>query len=162
MSDMRTMNWFSNMDTCDKLLDNYGIAYTSIENAYQANKSLDETVRYYISTLSPYDAKKEGRKIKLRPDWDSVKDEVMFYFLRQKWADQSFWKNTLMNTHPHELIEWNVWHDNYWGHCVCSNCSNKEHLNTLGKMLMFIRQRLVKNLPVPYIWSPTFLDELSF
>ena len=53
---------------------------------------------------------------------------------------------SLLDTKKHPLIEYNWWHDNYWGHCICNKCKNKEHKNTLGKLLMEFRYSIRDDL----------------
>ncbi len=48
--------------------------YPTVEHAFQAAKSLDIKERIHISKLnSPGAAKKAGRKLKLRADWEEIK-----------------------------------------------------------------------------------------
>ena len=54
-----------------------GIRYPSSEAAYQAQKSLDPSVRAKFAEYRADIAKKEGQKVKLRPDWDSVRVGIM-------------------------------------------------------------------------------------
>jgi ribA/ribD-fused uncharacterized protein len=55
-----------------------GYTYPSTEHAYQAAKATDSEDHSYVATAkTPAATKKAGRHIKVRPDWDSVKDQVM-------------------------------------------------------------------------------------
>src|SRR5690348_15374614 len=55
-----------------------GSPYPTAEHAYQAAKSLDLNERTRIAALpTPADAKREGRKLKLRSDWETAKFAVM-------------------------------------------------------------------------------------
>jgi len=47
----------------------------------------------------------------------------------------------LLDTGSQELVEGNVWHDNFWGNCTCSKCPEPGE-NHLGKLLMKIRSEL--------------------
>ncbi len=38
-----------------------------------------------------------------------------------------------------EIVEYNHWHDNFWGDCLCDRCKHIDGENMLGKMLMAIR-----------------------
>ena len=50
-----------------------GKPYATIEHAYQAHKTLDESSRQLIrKTTSPAEAKKLGRALVLREDWEQV------------------------------------------------------------------------------------------
>jgi ribA/ribD-fused uncharacterized protein len=98
--------------------------------------SLDE-----YRSMSPGQAKRLGRRIKLRQDWDEVKVDVMLGLLRQKFGGPIL-AAELLATGERTLIEGNHWHDNFWGKCYCRKCCQKEHKNTLGKLLMQIRDEL--------------------
>jgi ribA/ribD-fused uncharacterized protein len=110
-----------------------GITFPSTEHAYQAAKTMDMDARRKIALAEhPAAAKKLGYKVKIRPDWDAVKDQIMLQLLLIKFADPILMAR-LRDTLPHELIEGNHWGDFYWG--VCGG----RGLNKLGKMLMRIR-----------------------
>lgn len=118
-----------------------GTVYPTVEHAFQAYKSDDPKVRQMISKLPlPSDAKKTGRLIKMRPDWDSIKDAHMLRLLAAKFSEPSM-KKKLLDTENEELIEGNYWHDNYWGSCNCERCQSKGK-NILGKLLMDLRKSL--------------------
>jgi len=38
-------------------------------------------------------------------------------------------------------VEFNDWHDNFWGSCVCNRCTEEIHHNNLGQLLVIIRDR---------------------
>lgn len=121
-----------------------GISYPSTEHAYQALKSLDIAVREFISNLkSPGEAKRAGREITIRPDWDQVKEGIMYDLLKIKFST-SILKEKLLETRDHELIESNTWHDNTWGICNCKKC-DRNGLNLLGILLMKVREELKNN-----------------
>lgn len=80
-------------------------------------------------------AKRRGRQVELRPDWEKVKVDVMRKLLRQKF-DNIDLRVALLNTRPHHLIEGNHWGDTFWG--VCDG--NGE--NMLGTLLMEIRREI--------------------
>ena len=55
-----------------------GITYPSSEHAYQAQKTLDLVERQQIATLkTPGQAKRAGKAVKMRSDWEQVKDQIM-------------------------------------------------------------------------------------
>ena len=83
----------------------------------------------------PVTAKKMGRRVNLRKDWEDVKIQVMEKGLRLKFQDPTLRKK-LLATGDEELVEGNPWGDRYWGVC---NGSGK---NKLGKLLMKIREEL--------------------
>lgn len=121
-----------------------GTIYCSTEAAFQAAKTMDMAERARIASLSPSDAKRAGRRLQLRPDWESVKDKVMYDVCFAKFTtnDSFRLRERLLETEDEELIEGNTWHDNYWGNCTCDKCKNIPGRNQLGKTLMRIRDEL--------------------
>ena len=126
-----------------------GITYRSSEAAFQAQKTTDKHDRYEISKMKPGQSKRacskngiKGFKITLREDWDKIKDDVMYKVVLAKFTQNKHLKNMLLNTGDAELIEGTKWHDNYWGNCTCMMCSMIEGKNTLGKILMRVREEL--------------------
>jgi len=116
-----------------------GAFYPSVEHAFVAMKTEDKDIRKQISELpTAADAKKFGRKIKIREDWDDIKVAVMLNLLIKKFQHDDL-KKRLKNTEGYELIEGNFWHDCYWGNCSCEKCKNIEGQNVLGRLLMKVR-----------------------
>ena len=115
-----------------------GRIYPTNENFFQAMKTTDKAQRQQFSHISPALAKRAGRKLKLRGDWEpDLKKRVMLYGLRQKFSNPEL-KEMLLNTGDEELIEGNNWGDTYWGVC------NGIGMNMLGKMLMLVRIEMRK------------------
>lgn len=112
--------------------------YGSTEAAYQAQKTTDELLRKEFSTLGPKDAKDRGSKLVLRPDWDLMKNGIMFELTLLKFSTYDALKEQLLATGDQILIEGNTWHDNYWGSCTCERCGDRGH-NQLGFILMDVR-----------------------
>ena len=54
-----------------------GITYQNSEAAFQAAKCVDPADRIKFANLNPSEAKRLGRRVKLRKDWEDVKVEVM-------------------------------------------------------------------------------------
>lgn len=124
----------SNFVQCKVILD--GLEFASTEHAYVAAKTLDLDKRLEISLVETAgQVKRLGRKIKLREDWESVKDDVMLDLLIQKFAQEPF-KSQLLATGDAYLEETNHWGDTYWG--VCEGVG----YNTLGWLLMKVREDL--------------------
>lgn len=110
-----------------------GGAYPTVEHAFQAAKTRDPEQRAKVATCAtPAQAKRLGRKVTLRPDWEDVKLDVMEELLRQKFENPDL-LTLLRATAPHELVEGNTWGDTYWGVC------RGKGRNHLGKLLMKIR-----------------------
>lgn len=126
-------SFLSNFYCCDvKYID---IIYKSAEAAFQASKSISGTERVKISRLNAIDAKKAGRKIILRKDWEKVKDRIMLNILYSKFSN-TWLAKMLLDTKNEELIEGNIWGDRYWGVC------NGTGKNMLGKLLMRVRDNI--------------------
>lgn len=134
-------NWFSNMELLDNpIYDNFGISYSSVENYYQAMKAVNENDRDKFIGLTPREAKRLGRTIQLRKDWDKIKVGVLLSGLMQKFLPGTKWHNKLMSISVFEdIVEVNNWHDNFWGDCICDRCKNIKGKNELGLILMVIR-----------------------
>lgn len=114
------------------------VTYTSVEHAFQTAKTLDPIEKASIKECpTPGEARRAGRKLKLRPDWESIKVGVMCGLLRKKFADPAL-KQELLATGQAELIEGNWWGDRFWGIC------DGKGRNMLGKLLMQIREELRK------------------
>jgi ribA/ribD-fused uncharacterized protein len=111
-----------------------------VEGAFQAMKCEDPEMREDFIALEPNEAKRLGNIIKLRKNWEDIKDNIMFDCLKQKFEKNNDLKELLIETGDAELIEGNTWHDNYWGVCCCERCkNNKPGKNRLGKLLMKLR-----------------------
>jgi ribA/ribD-fused uncharacterized protein len=124
-----------------------GTHYPTAEHAFQAAKTLDPIYRQAIATAqSPGQAKRLGRAAKLRPDWEEVKEEIMYEVCRAKFTSSLYLTLALLSTGNKILIEGTTWHDNEWGNCICPNCKNIEGKNKLGKILMKIREELRNEL----------------
>ena len=112
-----------------------GITYPTVEHAFQAAKSFDPTDRLLIACAeTPGKAKKMGRNVNLRADWDEVKYNVMFELVLQKFKYNPVLALKLLDTGDATLIEGNWWGDKIWGVC------NGEGTNWLGQILMDVRK----------------------
>ena len=134
--------WLSNFELVPITYN--GIYYPSTEHAYMAQKTTVIELRMQIAAAStPSKAKKLGRALKLRPDWELIKLQVMEDVLRIKFNQEPY-KSKLIATGNEELIEGNTWCDQIWGQCRCQKCldSGIEGQNNLGKLLMKIRSEL--------------------
>lgn len=112
------------------------VTYPSIEHAYQAAKTLDPAERASFVGCAAGQAKRLGRSISLRSDWDAIKDAVMRDLVAQKFAPGRPLAQRLLATGAARIIEGNTWGDTYWGMC------GGRGLNKLGEMLMAQRAHL--------------------
>lgn len=114
-----------------------GIEYPTVEHAYQAAKSIDPDYRKRVLACErPGKAKRLSRSVTLRSDWESVKVDVMFDLVKQKFTRHEHLKNLLFDTGNSMLIEGNKWGDTFWGVC------RGQGQNHLGKILMTIRKEI--------------------
>jgi ribA/ribD-fused uncharacterized protein len=112
-----------------------GVQYATIEHAFQASKSLEDYVRRQVAAQpSPSKAKKMGRALVLRMDWESIKIGVMRDLIRVKFWDAVLgpW---LVSTGDAYLEETNTWGDRFWG-------VDGSGENWLGFILMGVRAEL--------------------
>jgi ribA/ribD-fused uncharacterized protein len=122
-----------------------GVHYRSTEHAFAAAKTLNPYDRLRIAAASSaVEAKRLGRGVELREDWDQrVRFDVMRDLLAIKFSPSSELAALLIATGDAELIEGNTWHDQIWGDCRCGrrSCAAPGQ-NHLGKMLMTRRAQL--------------------
>jgi len=115
-----------------------GIRYPTVEHAFQAAKTTDQELRKKIArAANPAEAKRMGRELTLRNDWNDIRVKAMEYILRKKFEDPKLLKQ-LLETGERELIEGNTWGDKFWGQV------DGEGANNLGKLLMKIRKELME------------------
>jgi ribA/ribD-fused uncharacterized protein len=115
-----------------------GLIFKSVESAYQASKCKDKEDMHMFSDLSAYDAKKLGRKIEIREDWEDVRIDIMKDLIALKFHPESNLLNALVRTYPNKIVEGNHWNDTFWGIC------RGEGENNLGKILMEHREKYLK------------------
>lgn len=119
--------------------------YATVEHAYQAAKAYPnfEVMKEIQNVPTPGKAKRAGQKAKLRNDWESLKEGVMYQCVYYKFNKNEYLKQCLVLTEGHELVEGNYWHDNYWGNCFCNKCQDIKGKNRLGVILMNVRKELL-------------------
>ena len=111
------------------------MTYPTVEHAFQASKTKDiEEKRRICALPTPGKAKREGRNIRLRPDWESMKLDVMLALVRRKFEIPSLHQK-LLETGDAYLEETNNWGDKFWG-------VDGTGENQLGKILMQIRDEI--------------------
>lgn len=112
-----------------------GKQYPSVEHAYQAAKTLNDEEREVIRTApTAGKARRLGKQITPRGDWNDVRLAIMYNLLWQKFEKEPF-RSWLTNTGNAAIIEGNCWHDKFWG----MDDSTWTGENHLGKLLMSIR-----------------------
>ena len=114
-SQSETHREFSNFAPFGIDLD--GAWWPTVENYYQAQKFTDPNLRQSIRQAEkPIIAKNlaDENKAAIRPDWDSVKDEVMYRAVRRKFELHPELKAMLLATGEEDIAEANP-ADSYWG-----------------------------------------------
>lgn len=115
-----------------------GKKYNTVEHAYQAAKAVDlEQHELIRCARTPGEAKKMGKIVPCRSDWEDVKIDVMRSLIRKKF-ENPFLRPLLLATEGSQLIHKNYWHDIEFGVFV------GEGKNLLGKLLMEERERIKK------------------
>lgn len=126
--------FLSNFYECEVTFE--GITYQNTEAAFHAQKTLDVEERKQFATLNPSEAKRAGRKLNLRSDWEVIKTRVMYNVCKAKFLQNPELKKMLLETGTEYLEEENDWGDDFWG------TVNGVGKNRLGCILMQIRDEL--------------------
>ena len=114
-----------------------GIVYITNEHAFQAAKTLNFNERLNLASQNtPGQAKRHGRMLTLRSDWEDVKYSIMEEICAIKFLTHEDLRERLLDTRDMELIESNNWGDVVWGQV------NGVGTNWLGKILMDLRSKL--------------------
>lgn len=86
--------------------------------------------------MNPTEAKKMGRNVILRKDWEDVKIQVMTDVIEAKFRQHPELAQKLIDTQDTYIEEGNHWGDRVWG------TVNGIGANQLGKILMDMRTTL--------------------
>lgn len=110
----------------------------SLEHAFQGYKcQRDEDFELILNAATPRIAKRLGRQVSLRTDWEAAKIKVMRWLLTLKfYLNGSELSARLLATDDALLIEGNTWGDRFWG--VYEDVGD----NWLGYLLMGRRAEL--------------------
>lgn len=112
----------------------------TVEHAYQCEKMTCLEHRLLIlGCATPGSAKRNARQLPCRPDWESIKVDVMAYYLNLKFLNHPALLQKLLQTGDAQLIEGNTWGDQTWG-CIQRN-GKWVGRNILGELLMGVRKR---------------------
>ena len=114
-----------------------GIQYQNAESAFQSQKCANKEDRKQFSKLNSTEARKLGRKVSLRKDWESVKVNEMRKIVKEKFLQNPDLQKKLIETNSEYLEEGNPWGDRLWG--TVDGCG----ANLLGQILMELRDELV-------------------
>lgn len=114
----------------------WGFKFKNAEAAFQAMK--DPLQASLFVGLDAKAAKRLGRKVNLRKDWEQLKEKFMLTVCFAKFMQNPDLGEKLVATGNKTLIEGNTWGDTEWGIC------NGEGKNLLGIILMHIREKIKK------------------
>jgi ribA/ribD-fused uncharacterized protein len=127
--------FLSNFYECN--ITDYGLTFPSAEHLYQAYKAkTNEEAMMIRAASTPSLAKRLGRSISVRKDWEAVKLMVMQKVVWMKFTQNEHLKDLLLATGDMVLVEGNNWGDRFWG------TINNDGENHLGRILMNVRQDL--------------------
>lgn len=125
-------------------LSNFGgsLHHITAEHLFQAMKAVNwYDMLYVLAAPTPGEAKRRGRSIKCRKDWETIKIDVMWCVIQIKFAPGSHYASVLLSTDDEELIEGNRWGDDFWG-CVFDVEGELTGENNLGILLVEWREQL--------------------
>lgn len=140
-----------------------GIWYPSAEHAYQASRTLYPKQKMLIlecKTAIEAIRISNSKAITFRAGWKELRFQTKKVIVKSKFKNKELAKK-LVDTFPHQLINENMYHDNYWGNCKCKNCFNTRGKNKSGNILIAVRdvlrfhngipnKRIVKNESFAY------------
>lgn len=135
--------FLSNFYPSAMLVRNMGTAQQqwvhTAEHLFQAFKTRNPREQQDILDLrSPGKAKKAGRLITLRDDWEDIKLDVMRVTVHAKFKQNPELRELLIDTGDLPLFEGNYWNDTYFG----VDLRTGQGQNWLGKILMETREEL--------------------
>ena len=111
-----------------------GMTFQNAEAAFHSQKDPARIAEF--TRLNPSEAKRLGRRVRLRRDWEEVKDGIMFAVVMAKFGSSQSLADALLATGNEKLVEGNTWGDRYWGVC------DGKGLNKLGDILERVRENL--------------------
>lgn len=130
--------WLSNFAEAE--VEWEGRKYPTTEHAYQAAKTtIEEEIEWVRTAPTPGKARRRGQKVTMRPDWDDIKISVMKNLLEQKFQIPEY-RDLLLETGGHHLMEGNTWGDCFWGVDLKTGMGT----NHLGRLLMDVRDKLIR------------------
>lgn len=113
-----------------------GLTYLNAEAAFQSMKAETKQMRKHFTSLNPSEAKKAGRGLELRKDWEEIKNRIMYEVVKAKFSQNENLKKKLIDTGSSYLEEGNTWGDRIWG------TVHGKGENRLGHILMKVRREL--------------------
>ena len=117
----------------------HGNTWPTSEHYFQAQKYIGTPRAEEIRLAKkPSEAARLGRdrKVKLRRDWESVKDQIMREAVLAKFTQHPELRELLLSTEDATLVE-HTENDSYWG-----DGGDGSGRNMLGRILMSVREEL--------------------
>jgi len=116
--------------------------HLSAESAFQSEKTMDPESREKFKGLNGFEARKLGKQVVLRPDWNESKELVMLEVLRCKFRDPDMRAQLLATgvegiTHYTTNGQGRWWFDPFWG-----VSEDGKGANYLGILLMQVRDEI--------------------
>lgn len=105
-------DWLSNFYLCPIYFEND--LFISVENAFQAAKTYKLDRKRFLN-CPPKIAKKLGRIVPLRKDWDIIKDYIMETLIAEKFRKGTELAAKLIDTGDDIITHENDHYDIYWG-----------------------------------------------
>ncbi|MFK7933858.1 MAG: NADAR family protein [Saprospiraceae bacterium] len=116
-----------------------GKIWKTTEHYFQAQKFSQKEYQEKIrKATTPMKAAQLGRsrKVRIKKNWDNMKDNVMYEALTAKFSQHEELKELLLETTDKTLVE-HTENDSYWG-----DGGDGSGKNRLGKLLMKLRDSL--------------------
>lgn len=110
------------------------VTYANNEAAFQAQKCPKRAAEF--ASLNPSEAKRLGRCVELRYDWEYMKESIMHEIVLAKFTQNEWLRRRLLETGYSRLFEENNWGDTTWG------TVNGKGKNLLGIILEDVRDEL--------------------
>lgn len=147
-----------------------GMKFKCVESAFQAFKTSNVEIQKSFQDLTGPEAKRLGRRIKLRPGWERQKIKVMAALVQIKFHQHPDLLKKLLEINE-EIVEDNTWKDTFWGRYngygenhlgkILMNIQNctEYHIVTSDKEEAAVRARLIKKGYTPeYITTLNYKD----
>jgi predicted NAD-dependent protein-ADP-ribosyltransferase YbiA (DUF1768 family) len=131
----------SNTLEFDSPLVHQGIEYRTVENFYQAMKTPknDLDTRRKIADASPEEARTIGEQVKVRPDWQKIRLQVLETALKHKFAPGTKWHTKLRATGDTDILDGSK--DNHLGNLLMRLRDSREKVITSDEILLEANRR---------------------
>jgi predicted NAD-dependent protein-ADP-ribosyltransferase YbiA (DUF1768 family) len=130
--------FLSNMYPCSitAIYSGTQLTFSCVESAFQACKCMARAHEFV--NLDGYQAKKIGRQVPLRNDWNAIRVSIMEMLVKIKFDQNPMLIEKLIQVNG-DIVEENTWNDTFWG--VCNGIGE----NHLGKILTKLRDQYRSN-----------------